>query len=96
MPNFAPEQPFELPPLLAHSVPMAQWESKTVLKACVQAHALLGELKQAIVLLPNADVLLSSFVLLDQRPAQKLKTSSPPQTIYSAMPSAMGSGPMRR
>jgi Fic family protein len=61
------KQAFELPLLLPSQVPMQEWESKHVLKACVQARAALGALSEAAATLPNPDVMLSSLVLLESQ-----------------------------
>ncbi len=51
----------DVPPL----PPQADLESRTVLKACIQARATVAELKQAGRLLPNQDVLINTIPLLE-------------------------------
>jgi Fic family protein len=70
---FHADQPFDVPPLTSRSVPMSEWENAAVLKACVSARASLAALNQAIALLPNPDVLLSSLVLLESQASSEIE-----------------------
>lgn len=70
---FDPKQAFELPLLLPSQVPMQEWESARVLKACVQARAALGALSEAAATLPNPDVMLSSLVLLESQASSEIE-----------------------
>lgn len=70
---FDPKRPFDLPPLLNGSVPMGEWESISVLRACIQANKALAALKEAAALLPNPDVMLSSLVLLESKASSEIE-----------------------
>jgi Fic family protein len=70
---FNPKQAFELPLLLPSQVPMQEWESTRVLKACVQAREALGVLNEAALTLPNPDVMLSSLVLLESQASSEIE-----------------------
>ena len=70
---FDPKRPFDLPPLLRGSVPMAEWESTDVLRACIKANTALAALKEAAALLPNPDVMLSSLVLLESKASSEIE-----------------------
>ncbi|TAG28590.1 MAG: Fic family protein [Burkholderiales bacterium] len=70
---FNPKQPFELPLLLPSQVPMQEWESARVLKACVRSRAALGALNEAAATLPNPDVMLSSLVLLESQASSEIE-----------------------
>jgi Fic family protein len=70
---FDPAQPFNLPLLRADCVPMAQWETPAILKACIEARAALSALHQATALLPNPDVMLSSLVLLESQASSEIE-----------------------
>ena len=52
---------------------MGQWETATVLRACIQANKALAALKEATALLPNPDVLLSSLVLLESKASSEIE-----------------------
>jgi Fic family protein len=70
---FDPARPFNVPPLRRGAVPMAEWESVGVLRACIKAHAALAALKEATALLPNADVMLSLLVLLESKASSEIE-----------------------
>ncbi len=70
---FDPKRPFDLPPLLRGSVPMGDWESTEVFRACIKANTALAALKEATALLPNPDVMLSSLVLLESRASSEIE-----------------------
>ncbi len=70
---FDPKRPFDLPPLLAGSVPMAEWENADVFRACIKANTALAALKEAAALLPNPDVMLSSLVLLESKASSEIE-----------------------
>ena len=73
MPMLDPKRPFDLPPLLRGSVPMGEWESVEVLRACIKANKALAGLKEAAALLPNPDVMLSSLVLLESQASSEIE-----------------------
>ncbi len=70
---FDPKRPFDLPPLLWGSVPMGEWESTEVFRACIKANKALAALKEAAGLLPNPDVMLSSLVLLESQASSEIE-----------------------
>jgi Fic family protein len=70
---FDPKRPFDLPLLMRGSVPMGEWESTSVLRACIQANKALAALKEAAALLPNPDVMLSSLVLLESKASSEIE-----------------------
>ena len=70
---FDPNRPFDLPPLVRGSVPMDEWESAEVFRACIKAHTALAALKEAAALLPNPDVMLSSLVLLESKASSEIE-----------------------
>lgn len=81
-PLFDPKKPFDLPllpplpPVLAPSsasLGQAAIESRAVLKACVAARAALAALNEAVVRLPNPNVLLSSLVLLEAKASSEVE-----------------------
>ena len=73
MPMFDPKRPFDLPPLVRGSVPMGEWESAAVFRACIKANTALAALKEAAALLPNPDVMLSSLVLLESKASSEIE-----------------------
>jgi Fic family protein len=70
---FDAKRPFDLPPLLRGRVPMEEWESVDVLRACIKAHTALAALKEAAALLPNPDVMLSALVLLESQASSEIE-----------------------
>ena len=70
---FDPKRPFDLPPLVRGSVPMSEWESAEVFRACIKANTALAALKEAAALLPNPDVMLSSLVLLESKASSEIE-----------------------
>ncbi|HEY5682782.1 MAG TPA: Fic/DOC family N-terminal domain-containing protein, partial [Sulfuricaulis sp.] len=70
MNGFDPSKPYNaLPPL----PPRADIESRAILKACIQARAALGELKQAGSLLPNQAILINTIPLLEARASSEIE-----------------------
>ncbi len=70
---FESAQPFNVPLLRADCVPLAQWETPAILKACIEARSALSALHQATALLPNPDVMLSSLVLLESQASSEIE-----------------------
>lgn len=58
-----------LPPL----PPLAEVETRAVLKQCITARAALGELKQAANLIPNQGVLIKTLPLLESRASSEIE-----------------------
>ncbi len=67
--TWQPDQAYNhLPPL----PPIAEIESKNVLKACIPARAALAELKQAGELLPNQGLLINLLPLLEAQSSSEI------------------------
>lgn len=67
---FNPTKPYnDLPPL----PPKADMETRTVLKACIEARAALAELKQAGELIPNQAVLINTIPLLEAQSSSEIE-----------------------
>jgi Fic family protein len=71
--GFNPQVPFDLPPLPPMPEEPSRLETRAVLKACVEARAALSGLNEAVGKLPNPDVLLSAFVLLEARDSSEIE-----------------------
>jgi Fic family protein len=67
---WASDRPFNALPLLP---PRAELETRPVLKACVEARAALGELKQASELIPNVDMLINTLPVLEARASSEIE-----------------------
>lgn len=68
--QWKPEQPYDgLPPL----PPVADLESKAVLKQCITARTALAELKGAAELLPNQGMLINTLPLLEARASSEIE-----------------------
>ncbi|MEM7503123.1 MAG: Fic family protein [Pseudomonadota bacterium] len=71
MADFDPSQPYnDLPPLPPEGINL---ESRSVLKACIDARVALAELKQAADLIPNAAVLVNALPLLEARASSEIE-----------------------
>ena len=70
MPAFDPERPFNDLPLLP---PLAEIETRAVLKKCIEARAAVAELKQAAGALPNPSVLLETIPLLEAQASSAIE-----------------------
>lgn len=70
MTRFDPARAYNNLPLLP---PRKDVESRSVLKACIEARAALAELKQAGRLLPNQDVLINTIPLLEARASSEIE-----------------------
>ncbi len=70
MANFDPTIAYnDLPPI----PPQADLESRSVLKACIEARSAVAELKEAGRLLPNQDVLINTIPLLEARASSEIE-----------------------
>src|SRR5687767_5447543 len=68
--KFDPDQPWnDLPPL----PPKADLETKPILKACIDARAVLGALQQATALIPNPAVLINTIPLLEAQASSEIE-----------------------
>ena len=68
--SFRPDRPWnDLPPL----PPEAEVETRAVLKACIDAHSALGELKMAGELIPNQGVLINTIPLLEAQASSEIE-----------------------
>lgn len=68
--DFNPRQPYNALPLLP---PAADIETKSILKACINARARLEGLKQACAQLPNPAVLINSIPLLEAQASAEIE-----------------------
>lgn len=68
--SFDPAQPYNDLPTLP---PAVELETRTVLKACVEARAALAELKAAGALIPNQAVLINTIPLLEARASSEIE-----------------------
>ena len=69
-PDWHPEQPYNQLPALP---PDFDLESRTVLKACIEARAALAELKQAAELIPNQTMLINTMPLLEAKDSSEIE-----------------------
>ncbi len=68
--TWKPEQPYNgLPPL----PPAIDLETKSVLKHCIEARAVLAELKQAAELIPNQNMLINTLPLLEAKDSSEIE-----------------------
>lgn len=67
---FAPDQPFNLLPLLPPTVDL---ETRPVLKLCIEARAALAELKQVGESIPNQAVLINTIPLLEAQASSEIE-----------------------
>jgi Fic family protein len=65
-----PDQPYNDLPLLP---PIAELETRTVLKQCIAARTALAELKQAAELIPNQGVLINALPLLEAQASSEIE-----------------------
>lgn len=69
-PSWRADRPYnELPPL----PPLADLETKAVLKRCITARAALAELKQAAELIPNQTMLINTIPLLEAKDSSEIE-----------------------
>ena len=68
--NWRPDQPYDDLPLLP---PKVEIETKAVLKACITARAALAELSQAVQMIPNQGVLISTLPLLEAKASSEIE-----------------------
>lgn len=70
MPAFDPTRPYNELPLLP---PTADIESRSVLKACIEARAALAALNQAGRLIPNQAVLINTLPLMEAQASSEIE-----------------------
>jgi Fic family protein len=68
--GWQPHLPYNALPLLP---PVAELETKPVLKRCIAARAALAELKRAAELIPNQSVLINTLPLLEARASSEIE-----------------------
>ncbi len=68
--DWRPELPYNQLPTLP---PAFDLESRTVLKACIEARAALAELKQAAELIPNQTMLINTIPLLEAKDSSEIE-----------------------
>ena len=70
MSHWQPDQPYQaLPPL----PPLADIETKAILKRCITARAAVAELKQAAALIPNPGILINTLPVLEARASSAIE-----------------------
>jgi Fic family protein len=67
---FSPQQPYNDLPLLP---PLAEIETKVVLKACIEARAAVAELKQCGGLIPNQSMLINTIPVLEAQASSEIE-----------------------
>ena len=67
---WSPERPYDALPLLP---PVAELESRAVLKGCVAARSALAELKVAAAMIPNPAVLINTLPLLEAQASSEIE-----------------------
>lgn len=70
LPVFDPTRPYDQLPLLP---PAGDLESRTVLKACIEARASLAALKEATALIPNPAILINTVPMLEARASSEIE-----------------------
>lgn len=68
--SWQPDKPYNDLPMLP---PQVELETKTVLKACIEARAALAELKQAAALIPNQSMLINTLPLLEAMDSSEIE-----------------------
>src|ERR1700685_2214662 len=68
--RFNPNRPFDSLPALP---PARELETKSVLKACVEARSALASLKQATALIPDPSVLINTIPLLEAQASSAIE-----------------------
>jgi Fic family protein len=68
--KFRPDRPYNDLPLLP---PKAEVETRSVLKACIEARSALGELKSAGDLIPNQGVLINTIPILEAQASSEIE-----------------------
>lgn len=90
-PPWNPEQPYNALPLLP---PKVELETKLVLKQCVEARATLGELKQALELIPNPAVLINTLPVLEARASSEIENIvTTADALFRHLPAEEGADP---
>lgn len=69
-PDWLPTEPYNSLPAIPPEIDL---ETKVVLKECVRARAALGELKQAVDLIPNPDMLINTLPVLEARASSEIE-----------------------
>lgn len=70
MSEWQPDRPYNDLPALP---PAVEFETKPVLKQCIEARAALAELKQAAELIPNQSMLINTLPLLEARASSEIE-----------------------
>ncbi len=70
MNSWQPQKPYNQLPILP---PVADLESKVVLKQCIRSRAALAELRQAGALIPNQSVLINTLPLLEAKDSSEIE-----------------------
>lgn len=92
--GWSPEEPWNRLPLL---LPAADVESKSILRACITARATLAELAQAVKLIPNQRVLISTLPLLEARASSEIENVvTTADRLFQALPDDRSADPATR
>lgn len=77
--------------------PKAELETKSVLRACIGARASLAELSQAVHLIPNQSVLISTLPLLEARASSEIENVvTTADKLFKALPNDATTDPATR
>ncbi len=92
--GWRPDQPYNNLPLLP---PKAEIETKAVLKACIPARAALAELSQAVQIIPNQGVLISTLPLLEAKASSEIENVvTTADKLFQALPNDSNADPATR
>lgn len=93
-PPWDPEQPFQDLRLLP---PGFELETKEVLKACITARAALAELSQAVRLIPNQNILISTLPLLEAQASSEIENIvTTADKLFRSLPNSSAADPYTR
>jgi Fic family protein len=89
-----PDRPYDDLPRLP---PTAEVETKSVLRACISARAALAELSQAVHLIPNQAVLISTLPLLEAQASSEIENVvTTADKLFQALPNDPHADPATR
>lgn len=93
-PGWDPEQPFNA---LPHLPPATNLETVTVLKACISSRSALAELSQAVKLIPNQHVLITTLPVLEAQASSEIENIvTTADSLFKALPTGTTSDPAAR
>jgi len=92
--EWRPDQPYDDLPRLP---PTVELESKAVLRACISARVSLAELSQAVNLIPNQGILISTLPLLEARASSEIENVvTTADKLFQALPDDPRADPATR